>query len=670
MNKKYIIKMAKPYYNYDNKPHLSCRHFTQCKTTGYTDTLYLMGDTCVCDNGTINSNSGYKISGQTIFDTGKGVNSLQIGCNAQSNGSASIVIGHNSHTTGNTSIVIGGNSYDCFDNSIIIGYNSLTNYGNASNSILLGNQVSSCVQNAIGIGCNTSVEGNSAIAIGSNVCSCAACAFTIGKYITNTKPSSFGLGWFSGVTQQEPSILLSNTDSYIYGCGDPKIGFGIKNPLARLDILATGATSGFRLVDGNQSIGNVLTSDANGYATWSLPTGGGAVSSVERITKTISQIGHTFNVKDVVGFSAGSYNKPIADGTYDGEVLGLITRTDTNGFDITQAGYVTGLTNLTASTTYFLSDTTSGLLTSIAPTADTHINKAILIAVSETAGWVLPYPGYVITTGSTSTGGTGGITWCGSTTDGIATYVDSTHICSESGLRYDGSKLEFANGQTRCISMEAAPPSGSSGLRIYGAPMIASGGNAGSVGIIGGLSTYCSAANGGHVCLYGGTGCACASFGVAYGGCVDIQGGMGYFSGGTGCTTGGHVCICAGRGYPIIATTGTGGNVYIWGGCGRSNGGNVNISAGHAVSGTGGYVALSACTVALLACSSSCVELYYNGSAKFKTINTGVCAIGRLDVSNDVQLLTNGGGIIMCSPNGTKYCLTVTDGGALTVTAI
>ena len=529
----------------------------------------------------------------------------------------------------------------------------------------IGNELTS-----LQIGCSSCASGGASIAIGDLTMSTDNKAIAIGQKACALKTNSIAIG-YNNVSCAVGSNIIGGFDNIIYSGNTCASLIGTNN----YQLLDTPTNYSCTVVVPNLAI-LCTPSGSGGYLCYNSTTkkieqtSGGMVSSVERLTKSISQ-SHSFVVGNVVGFSGGTYNKPIADGTYDGEVLGIVSKCyNANCFDITIAGYVTGLTSLSTSTTYFLSDQTPGIITSIEPTGDTHISKAVLVADSSTSGYVLPYPGYIITTGSTGGSGTSGITWCGSTVDGIATFVDSTHVCSEPSLIYDGLNLQFANGQTRCISMENAPASGSSGLRIYGASMIASGGNAGSIGIIGGLSTYCSAANGGHVCLHGGTGCACASFGVAYGGCVDIQGGMGYFSGATGGATGGHVCICGGCGKPLINTNGTGGNVYIWGGCGRSNGGNVNISAGRAVSGTGGYVALSACTVALLACSSSCVELYYNGSAKFKTINTGVCAIGRLDVSNDVQLLTNGGGIIMCSPNGTKYCLTVTDGGALTVTAI
>ena len=128
----------------------------------------------------------------------------------------------------------------------------------------------------------------------------------------------------------------------------------------------------------------------------------GGTGDGEAIRKIITQISHGFEVQDVIGFSGSTYNQAIADGTYDGEVVGIVSAViDDDNFEITQAGYVDTLSGLTQGTTYFVSDDTEGLLTSTIPTEINHIVNAILVADSTTSGWVLPYPGYVITTGAT-----------------------------------------------------------------------------------------------------------------------------------------------------------------------------------------------------------------------------------------------------------------------------
>ena len=164
-------------------------------------------------------------------------------------------------------------------------------------------------------------------------------------------------------------------------------------------------TAGSFCMEQNAGVGRAIISDAYGKGTWQdIVT---STASGERITKAISQTSHGFAIGDVLGWSGTTYNKAISDGTYDGEVIGIVSKCcDANCFEITQAGYVTGLTGLVTNCTYFLSDSTAGLLTATEPTVDNHVSKAVLVATSASSGWVLPYPGYIITTGSS-----GGSVW-------------------------------------------------------------------------------------------------------------------------------------------------------------------------------------------------------------------------------------------------------------------
>ena len=125
----------------------------------------------------------------------------------------------------------------------------------------------------------------------------------------------------------------------------------------------------------------------------------------ERIYKTICKVSHGYSVGCVIGWSGSSYNLPIANGTYDGEVLGVLTKVcNADCFELTQAGYVTGLTSLCTNCTYFLDSTFAGCLTSVEPIVSNYLSKSMLIATSCSSGWVLPYAGYVITSGITNGG--------------------------------------------------------------------------------------------------------------------------------------------------------------------------------------------------------------------------------------------------------------------------
>ena len=159
---------------------------------------------------------------------------------------------------------------------------------------------------------------------------------------------------------------------------------------------ASGNTINLKTISGGT---NVTISSNDDYII--ISSIGGSTGNLENVTKRITQNSHGFTLMDVIGWSGGTYNKAIADGTYDGEVIGLVTNyVDVNTFDVTQSGYVTGLTGLTTNSTYFLSDDTDGLLTTDEPTLFGHISKSIIIATSTSSGWVLPYVGYIILSGT------------------------------------------------------------------------------------------------------------------------------------------------------------------------------------------------------------------------------------------------------------------------------
>lgn len=214
---------------------------------------------------------------------------------------------------------------------------------------------------------------------------------------------------------------------------------------------------------------------SSGFTTNSLITKGYALSlssisaSGERITKLICKSSHGFNITDVIGWSGGTYNKAIANGTYDGEVIGIVSKCyNTNCFDLTQAGYVTGLTGLVINTTYFLSDITAGLMTSVEPTTDQHITKSVMFANSTTSGWVLPYAGYVINSGSS----------CG-------TLIKS--VCFPSTSTYFMTQTDFFIGATHgdTIILPSAPQCG---MVVVVADVSDQAGSCGSISVIGALA--------------------------------------------------------------------------------------------------------------------------------------------------------------------------------------
>jgi len=113
-------------------------------------------------------------------------------------------------------------------------------------------------------------------------------------------------------------------------------------------------------------------------------------------TKVETQTTHGFAVGELLYDNAGTWTKAQADAEATSDVIGIVTAVDTDDFDLTAAGYVSGLTGLTANSAYFLSDTTAGALSLTEPTAEGYVSKPVFWATSTTAGYFTNYRGMVI----------------------------------------------------------------------------------------------------------------------------------------------------------------------------------------------------------------------------------------------------------------------------------
>lgn len=120
-------------------------------------------------------------------------------------------------------------------------------------------------------------------------------------------------------------------------------------------------------------------------------------SAAESTSKSITQASHGFAVGDVLKYSGSVYAKAQADSTSNAEVVGIVSAVaDVNTFTLTNIGYVSGLSGLTANTTYYLSPSSAGALTSTEPSTAGQISKPLFRAISTTAGYFFNWRGIVI----------------------------------------------------------------------------------------------------------------------------------------------------------------------------------------------------------------------------------------------------------------------------------
>ena len=189
-------------------------------------------------------------------------NSMAIGwgANTGNSGSASIAIGQNATTNANAATSIGRNSSASGDDSMSIGYNSNST---TSQSLALG---ASSVANGVG----STALGNSA---------------------TSSGLYSTAIG-YQATTSQARAIVLGNSADASVG-----VGIGTNSPNSKLHIVSS-ASSGFQYQDGNQGADKILTSDANGKATWTTRTQNEAYAEISPNTDLVlwSSIGSSTTI--------------------------------------------------------------------------------------------------------------------------------------------------------------------------------------------------------------------------------------------------------------------------------------------------------------------------------------------------------------------------------------
>lgn len=137
---------------------------------------------------------------------------------------------------------------------------------------------------------------------------------------------------------------------------------------------------------------NSDTDSFEGYAagTWASIGGGGTVDR-------IAQVGHGFVVGEILYLNGSTYTKAIATAANTAEVVGMVSRViDTDTFEMTLSGEVSGLSGLTAGEAYFLSDTVAGAISATEPSVVGYISVPVGVASSTTSFYVAPKRGVVV----------------------------------------------------------------------------------------------------------------------------------------------------------------------------------------------------------------------------------------------------------------------------------
>ena len=406
-------------------------------------------------NGTGAIGIGY---GVLTGGTAVGTNSIAIGKLAQANSSSgdggvsiggeaiadsdrAVAIGTASNAYGTRSVAIGGFAgvYTGATYGIAIGYSAIVN-GTSPNGIAIGGIASSSGTNSIAIGTGATASGTGGLSIGAN----AIAGGTSGNFniaIGNNAAANSGGGGGAGIAIGNAATVIAGNNSAVAignsasvrdsgvalgatavaGTNAIAIGYGATTTGTSAPATTYSTAIGFgAIASGTNSLvlsSGTLANTASGIN--SIVLGYGTASGSNQVvingttinqainSRQITQATHAFTVGKVLYYTGAAYALAKADAAATAEVIGVVTTVvDANTFIITTSGYITGLSGLTAGSTYFLSDATAGLLTATAPVTNGSILKPLLTADSTTSGYFYNMRGSVIAAGSPETAST------------------------------------------------------------------------------------------------------------------------------------------------------------------------------------------------------------------------------------------------------------------------
>ncbi|MCL6220170.1 hypothetical protein [Zunongwangia pacifica] len=188
-----------------------------------------------------------------------GSSSFAIGSNAQATQNVAFAIGNSAKATSNEAFAIGTNASSSSDQGMAIGVGATTK--NQQNAFAIGVNSEASGNNSMAIGHSSNVSGQYAAAIGYNSKASQQNATALGSNSNANAQNSTAIGYQSTANTAYSIVLGNNTAASNWN--GSKIGIGTSDPTAKLHV-----NGSLRIVDGTQGENKVLTSDAQGNASW------------------------------------------------------------------------------------------------------------------------------------------------------------------------------------------------------------------------------------------------------------------------------------------------------------------------------------------------------------------------------------------------------------------
>jgi hypothetical protein len=227
--------------------------------------------------GTSTTASGFSSTAMGNSTTASAIFSTAMGESTKATKSAATAMGYYTEANGEKSVAMGNQSEANGDIAVAIGSHSQAN-GEQSLATGIGTKANGTSSSAFG---DASIaSGNQSVAMGTTYAN-SANETTIGAY-NDTLAVSDDFTFMGDsnriFTVGNGNVLAAHTAFVIQQDGN--IGINQRRPSEKLDI-----NGSIKIADGTQGAGKVLTSDANGKASWQTVAAGGDSSQLQKITE-------------------------------------------------------------------------------------------------------------------------------------------------------------------------------------------------------------------------------------------------------------------------------------------------------------------------------------------------------------------------------------------------
>lgn len=292
---------------------------------GTTDNKDLIFKVASVFSGWIDTGTGNTALGmRALYSTTSAIANVAYGASALQNltsGRENTAIGPTSLwalLTGRRNVAVGLNSLGAItaaDRNTAVGFNSFINLTSGGSNVAIGNKAGDIITNA-----------DRCVFLGDSA-----------RGTTTGLINSIAIGYNSYVDTSNAMIL---------GNSSVNVGIGVTKPTAKLHV-----GGNFRLVDGTQSAGYVLTSDADGNASWQQH-----ISKVDLTNQTASITTTNISGTDSAGFYLLDFYlvNSVADGTAGNVTItitwndGVAARTITSSaLALTSNGFINHVTGAT-----------------------------------------------------------------------------------------------------------------------------------------------------------------------------------------------------------------------------------------------------------------------------------------------------------------------------------